>query len=107
MILMLIDNPYDVVARLLDAAPSGSYLVISHPAKDVDPGPISEAYVRLNERMGNTQGTLRTHAEVAAFFDGLEMVPPGLVQLHRWRPDTQAADLSYEIPAYCGIGRKP
>jgi len=107
MILMLIDNPYDVVARLLDAAPSGSYLVISHPAKDVDPGPISEAYVRLNERMGNTQGTLRTHAEVAAFFDGLEMVPPGLVQLHRWRPDTQDADLSYEIPAYCGIGRKP
>ncbi len=81
--------------------------MISHPAKDVNPGPISEAYERLNERMGNTQGTPRTHAEVAAFFDGLEMVPPGLVQLRRWRPDTQDADLSYEIPAYCGIGRKP
>jgi hypothetical protein len=107
MILMLVENPYDIVARLMDAVPSGSYLVISHPAKDVDTGQISEAYERLNERMGDTQGTLRTHAEVAAFFDGLEMVPPGLVQLHRWRPDSPDADLSYEVPAYCGIGRKP
>ena len=107
MILMLVENPYDIVARLMDAVPSGSHLVISHPANDVDMGQISEAYERLNERMGDTQGTLRTHAEVAAFFDGLEMVPPGLVQLHRWRPDSPDADLSYEVPAYCGIGRKP
>jgi hypothetical protein len=107
MILMLVENPYDIVARLVDAVPSGSYLVISHPAKDVDTGQLSEAYERLNERMGETQGTLRTHAEVAAFFDGLEMVPPGLVQLHRWRPDPPDADVSYEVPAYSGIGRKP
>jgi hypothetical protein len=107
MILMLVENSYDIVARLMDAAPSGSYLVISHPAKDVDMGQISEAYERLNERMGDTQGTLRTHAEVAAFFDGLEMVPPGLVQLHRWQPDSPDEDLSYDVPAYAGIGRKP
>ncbi len=107
MILMLVENAYDIVGRLMDAVPSGSYLAISHPAKNVDTGAISEAYERLNERMGDTQGTLRTHAEVAAFFDGLDMVPPGLVQLHRWRPDSPDADLSYEIPAYCGIGRKP
>jgi hypothetical protein len=107
MILMLVENPYDIVARLMDAAPSGSYLVISHPAKDVDTGEQAKAYERLNERMGETQGTLRTHAEVAAFFEGLEMVPPGLVQLHRWRPDPPDADLSYEVPAYGGMGRKP
>jgi S-adenosyl methyltransferase len=106
MILMLVDNPYDIVARLVDAVPSGSYLVISHPAGDVDTGQISRAYDRLNERMGDVQGTLRTHEEVAGFFDGLEMVPPGLVQLHRWRPDP-GADVSYQIPAYAGIGRKP
>jgi S-adenosyl methyltransferase len=107
MILMLVENPYEIVTRLMDAVPSGSYLVISHPAKDVDTGQISEAYERLNERMGDTQGTLRTHTEVAAFFDGLDMVPPGLVQLHRWRPDPPDADVSYEVPAYAGIGRKP
>jgi hypothetical protein len=107
MILMLVENSYDIVAQLMAAVPSGSYLVISHPAKNVDTGQISEAYERLNERMGDTQGTLRTAGEIAAFFEGLEMVPPGLVQLHRWRPDPPDADLSYEIPAYCGIGRKP
>jgi hypothetical protein len=106
MILMLVDNPYDIVARLMDAVPSGSYLAISHPASDVDTGQISQAYDRLNERMGDVQGTLRTHEEVAGFFDGLQMVPPGLVQLHRWRPDP-GADVSYQIPAYSGIGRKP
>jgi hypothetical protein len=106
MILMLVDNPYDIVARLMDAVPSGSYLVISHPASDVDTGQISQAYDRLNERMGDVQGTLRTQEEVAGFFGRLEMVPPGLVQLHRWRPDP-GADVSYQIPAYAGIGRKP
>jgi hypothetical protein len=106
MILMLVEKPYEIVARLMDAVPSGSYLVISHPASDVDTGQISEAYDELNDRMGDVQGTLRTREEVAGFFDGLEMVPPGLVQLHRWRPDP-GADVSYEIPAYSGIGRKP
>ena len=106
MILMLVDNPYEIVARLMDAVPSGSHLVISHPASDVDTGQISQAYDRLNERMGDVQGTLRTREEVADFFDGLEMVPPGLVQLHRWRPEP-GADVSYQIPAYAGIGRKP
>jgi hypothetical protein len=106
MILMLVDNPYEIVARLMDAVPSGSYLVISHPASDIDTGQISQAYDRLNERMGDVQGTLRTREEVADFFDGLEMVPPGLVQLHRWRPEP-GADVSYQIPAYAGIGRKP
>jgi hypothetical protein len=106
MILMLVENPYEIVARLMDAVPSGSYLVISHPASDVDTGQISDAYEELNERMGDVQGTLRTREEVAGFFDGLEMVPPGVVQLHRWRPDP-GADVSYEIPAYSGLGRKP
>jgi S-adenosyl methyltransferase len=106
MILMLVDNPYEIVARLMDAVPSGSHLVISHPASDVDTGQISQAYDRLNERMGDVQGTLRTREQVADFFDGLEMVPPGLVQLHRWRPEP-GADVSYQIPAYAGIGRKP
>jgi hypothetical protein len=106
MILMLVENSYEIVARFMDAVPSGSYLVISHPASDVDTGQISEAYEELNERMGDVQGTLRTREEVAGFFDGLEMVPPGLVQVHRWRADP-GADVSYEVPAYGGIGRKP
>ena len=110
MILMLVqdaEDPYAIVARLLDAVPSGSYLVISHPAGDVDAGEIAEAYERLNERMGATQGTLRSHGVVARFFDGLDLVAPGLVQLHRWRPDPGDLGLDRDVPAYAGIGRKP
>jgi hypothetical protein len=109
MILMLLtddEDPYGTVGRLLQAVPSGSYLVISHPAGDVDAGEIAEAYERLNERMGATQGTLRSHGEVARFFDGLQMVEPGLVQLHRWRPDPCDPGLDRDVPAYAGVGRK-
>jgi hypothetical protein len=86
----------------------GSYLAISHPAGDVDSGEIAAAYDRLRDMMGEPP-ILRSHAEVARFFDGLEMVEPGLVQLHRWRPDPADAEtvLHYDVPAYAGLGRKP
>jgi hypothetical protein len=111
MILMLIqdaEDPYGIVRRLMDAVPSGSYLAISHPAGDVDTGEIAEGYQRLRELMGEPP-ILRNHAEIAQFFDGLEMVEPGLVQLHRWRPDPADAEsvLHYDVPAYAGVGRKP
>jgi hypothetical protein len=111
MILMLIqdaEDPYGIVRRLMDAVPSGSYLAISHPAGDVDTGEIAEGYQRLRELMGEPP-VLRNHPEIAQFFDGLEMVEPGLVQLHRWRPDPADAEsvLHYDVPAYAGVGRKP
>jgi hypothetical protein len=111
MIMMLIhdaDDPYGIVRRLMDAAPSGSYLAISHPAGDVGGGDIAAAYDRLAQLMGEPP-VLRGHAEIARFFEGLEMVEPGLVQLHRWRPDPADAEsvLHYDVPAYAGVGRKP
>jgi S-adenosyl methyltransferase len=111
MILMLIpdaEDPYGTVGRLMDAVPSGSYLAISHPAGDVDSGEIAEGYERLRELMGEPP-ILRNHAEIVRFFEGLELVEPGCVQLHRWRPDppdTESA-LHYDVPAYAGVARKP
>jgi hypothetical protein len=50
--------------------------------------------------------TARSHVQVSRFFDGLDLVPPGVVQLHRWRPG--AGDVaSRELPNYGGVGRKP
>jgi hypothetical protein len=49
---------------------------------------------------------MRTHAQIARFFSGLELLPPGVVQLHRWQPGREART-SDEIAAYCGLGRKP
>ncbi|HZD01783.1 MAG TPA: SAM-dependent methyltransferase [Actinomycetes bacterium] len=55
--------------------------------------------------MGATQGTLRTHAEVSRFFDGLDMVEPGLVQLHRWRPGgTSSAAAPQQVTMVLGRG---
>jgi hypothetical protein len=111
MILMLLgdaEDPYGIVDRLMAAVPSGSYLAISHPASGLGGGDIATAYERLRHLMGEPP-TLRDHAEIALFFHGLEMVEPGLVQLHRWRPDPADAEsvLHYDVPAYAGIARKP
>jgi S-adenosyl methyltransferase len=111
MILMLIEDhedPYGIVDRLMAALPSGSYLAISHPASGVDSGEIAEAYDRLKKLMPD-RPTLRSKDQITQFFDGLNMVEPGVVQLHRWRPDPGDAEsvLHYDVPAYAGIGQKP
>jgi hypothetical protein len=48
----------------------------------------------------------RSHQEVARFFEGLEMIEPGLVQLHRWRPGAGVQRNGRELAAYGGVGRK-
>jgi S-adenosyl methyltransferase len=50
--------------------------------------------------------TRRTYAETLRFFDGMEVVPPGLVQCHRWRPDPGTAGLGENVSAWGGAGRK-
>jgi hypothetical protein len=53
--------------------------------------------------------TIRGVDQIAAFFAGLEMVPPGLAQLPQWRPDLGVAVPvpGATISAYCGVARKP
>ena len=88
----------------LDAVPAGSYLAISHPASDIQAGQ-AEAQRRYNERVSTPQ-TLRTHAEVCRFFDGLSLVPPGIVYVHTWRTDPD--DVPEGVTsAHGGVGRKP
>ena len=113
MILMIMqyipdsDNPHAIVARLREAVPSGSYLVASDTARDIDAETVAAATGRLNQRMAAAQLTPRPKAEIAAFFNGLEMVEPGLVPLNRWRPGPDDPVLKYDLPTYCGIGKKP
>jgi hypothetical protein len=56
--------------------------------------------------MGGTRAAPCSHQQVSRFFDGLEMVDPGLVQLHRWRPG-HGVDNMRDLAAYGGVGRKP
>jgi S-adenosyl methyltransferase len=97
------DDPYGVVATLLAALPPGSYLTVSHPGSDID----AEAQGQLAERLNRTMAekvTMRDRAQVARFFDGLEMVEPGLVRVPQWRP---ASELEARSPAglWGGMGR--
>lgn len=102
------DDPYAIVARLMDALPSGSYLVISHPAKDVS-DEMAEAARIWNER-SPYEIVLRTPADIARFFEGMELLDPGVVQLPQWRPDPPVSRIGSAsdpvVPHYCGVGRK-
>jgi S-adenosyl methyltransferase len=105
-ILQLVDeaeNPYGMVATLLAALPPGSYLTLSHPGADIE----AEAQGKLAERLNQTMAekvTMRDRAQVTRFFDGLEMVEPGLVRVPQWRP---GSELEARSPAglWGGMGR--
>ena len=99
------DAPQAIVRLALDAVPPGSWLAIAHPASDVVPEVVTMAR-HLSQR-SVTPTTLRTHAGVSRFFDGLELLPPGVVQLHRWEPGSAAPEEGKQVPAYCGLARKP
>jgi O-methyltransferase involved in polyketide biosynthesis len=96
------DDPWGIVGRLLDALPAGSYLTMSDTVRDIDTARVTEGTARLNERMP-TQLNLRTRPEWERFFDGLEMVEPGIVATPDWRgPGSE-----FPIPCFAGMGRKP
>jgi S-adenosyl methyltransferase len=100
------EDPYRIVERLKAAMPSGSYLVISHVTQDFNPEAAARgarAYDKATARM-----TMRSHADVLRFFDGLQLVDPGLVQVSRWRPDGEVPNLPGGHPwVWAGVGLKP
>ncbi|GAA5194086.1 SAM-dependent methyltransferase [Rugosimonospora acidiphila] len=99
------EDPWGIVERVMAAVPSGSYLAISHPAMEINPGQ-EEAQRRYNERVSTPQ-TLRTHSDVERFFANLELVEPGLVQVHQWRPEPGDPTPEDGTSAHGGLGRKP
>jgi hypothetical protein len=96
-----------IVERLMDALPPGSYLTICDGTNDTSEAGV-EAQRRYNES-GAVPYRLRSATQVAAFFEGLEVVEPGVVSCPRWRPDPD--DLGRGLPAemdqVAGVGRKP
>jgi S-adenosyl methyltransferase len=99
------EDPYSLVSELLAALPSGSYLVVSHPTDDFNPNRQGESIQRYNERVAD-QATLRGHDGTRRFFDGLDVIEPGVVAVSQWRPDS---DLAASAPSstWCGLARKP
>ena len=98
------DDPYEVVARLVRALPSGSYLVLAHPASDIRREQMEEMTRLVNERMTGRGATMRDRDEIAGFFEGLDLLEPGIVQPQQWRSD-EAFGPS-QVTAWCGVARK-
>ena len=99
------DDPYGIVSALVEALPSGSYLVLAHPASDIRAAEMTEMTRRVNQRMSGPPATMRDHAAVTRFFDGLDLLEPGVVQPQQWRPGPGVLGLS-QVTAWCGVARK-
>ena len=95
-----------VVKRLLDALPSGSYLALSHPTPEIHAEAI-EASMQLYNSSGAAPLRTRTRDELVRFFDGLELLEPGVVSCSQWRTHTSDIGTPTEVTQYCGVARKP
>jgi hypothetical protein len=99
------DDPHAIVARIMDAVPSGSYLAISHFGQELLPPETLEALMDSTRRTSLQQYTSRTREQMARFFDGTDLVEPGLVRVEEWRPDP-GADGGGKSLYWCAVGRK-
>lgn len=105
-------EPHRIVAQLMEPLAPGSYLAISHIASDVMVDAMAEAARRQRE-VTRTIAALpfvaRSRAQVAAFFDGLDLIGPGVVEIDLWRPHgvDDSRDRELMFPTYAGLGRKP
>jgi hypothetical protein len=107
-ILNFIDGTDEVAAilgTLLEAVPSGSYLAVTQTASDLDESVIL-AQQRWNQMAAVTPVLLRDRAEVTSWFDDLEMVEPGVVEIDKWRPAEDDPHCAGRMPVYGAVGRK-
>ncbi len=98
------EDPWGIVQHLMAAVPPGSYLVVGHPASDVQVQEAAEATAGLNSKLA-APVKFRPRDQVARFLAGLTLVEPGVVQYPQWRPDPDATQ-AQQIPAWCGVAIK-
>jgi hypothetical protein len=98
------EDPYGIVANLLAAVPSGSYLLLAHPASDVMTG-AAPATSQINNKLRDPV-TFRTRDQIAEFLTGLDIAEPGLVQPQDWRPDPDTPQIG-PLSVWCAVARKP
>jgi len=99
------DQARAIVRRLVAAVPPGSYLVVNDGTNVVDQRARDEA-TQLSIDAGAAY-IARSPAQIAAYFDGLELLEPGVVPTPWWRPDPGAGEPPEELDVYCGVARKP
>jgi hypothetical protein len=99
-------DPTGIVACFRDAMAAGSYLVITHATNDARPELAAKVATEFRRRMLGTPLVPRCRAEIAQFFDGFELLAPGLVFPNRWRPTSLGDNNDGAQWMYAGVGRK-
>lgn len=94
------EGPAEIVRTIVDALAPGSYVAIN----DTITTPQNDGAAETAARRGAVDYTLRTVEQITAFFDGLELVEPGVVPNPLWRPEPGTTPV--ELPVYCGVARK-
>jgi O-methyltransferase involved in polyketide biosynthesis len=101
------DEAYSIVRRLTAALVPGSFLAVNHSTSAVSGAAMEEAVAHWNQ-VGTPLMTLRSPQQIVRFFDGLDLLEPGLVSCSRWRPDiSPLGGQPPEVDEFCGVARKP
>jgi len=102
-----VDDVYGLLKRYVDALAPGSYLILSQVTGDLDPAAMEKAATLF--RRSGTPMHPRSHAEFSRFFDGMELLEPGVLPVSEWRPveEDLAATAEGVVPVYAGVARKP
>jgi O-methyltransferase involved in polyketide biosynthesis len=98
------DEARAIVNRLLDALPPGSHLALADSLGE------GKGHAEAHERYKNSGAIpyhLRTAEEIGGFFDGLELVEPGVVLIPEWRPEPTPFRRGVEVTTLGAVGRKP
>jgi hypothetical protein len=96
------------VRTLLDALPFGSYLVLSHATNDFMPAAAVDG-IAAADRATRVDFAFRTHEQIAAFADGMQLIEPGIVSTAEWRPEPGDHPLPAreDTAGWCLLARKP
>ena len=100
------DGAYDLLRKYVEVLAPGSYLILSQVTADLSPEAIEKA--AENFRRSGTPFYPRSITEFTRFFDGLEVLGPGVIPVFGWRPEPEdvAAQLEGIVPVYAGVARK-
>jgi hypothetical protein len=99
------DDPYAIVAKVMDALPSGSYLAVSHLGSELLDAEAKRGFENIVSRTAQQQYIGRTHEQMARFFAGMDLVEPEIVRVEEWRPDPGAGETGRSA-LWCALGRK-